>query len=102
MGPVISQEILDFLLLYYFFFHFFYDRLSNMGIPSLLLQLELPRKTPPPLRMCPGSPVPCRCLEVVEAQGCLPCPLCCPGVLAALLGVAEEGELPVTGGGPRD
>lgn len=43
-----------------FFFSFFYDRLSNTGIPSLLFQLELLRKTPPPLRMCPGSPVPCR------------------------------------------
>lgn len=49
-----------FALLFFFPFFFFHDRLSNTGIPSLLLQLELPRKTPPPLRMCPGSAVPCR------------------------------------------
>lgn len=45
-------------LFFFIFLFFFYDHLSNTGIPSLLSQLELPRKTPPPLS--PVSAVPCR------------------------------------------
>ena len=103
MGPVISREILDFLSLHYFFsFFFFFMTISlTQGFRlscrswsyrgKLLLLSALCQLCPAGLVLGDGGSS--RLLALSPLVSWVP---------AALSGVGEGGELPVTGRGPKD
>lgn len=100
MGPVISQEILDFLSLHYFFFiFFFFMTISNTGIPSPVAAGVTEENLLSALcQLCPAGLVPGDggSSGLLALSPLVPWGFCCP------LGVGGRGELPVTGRGPKD